>query len=200
MSKRTVILDNGHGGVINGVYQTDGKRSPEWELGVLYEGEFNRWIVNKIARNLKNQNIPYHILVPENEDISLKERVKRVQDIYKKDKNVWLLSIHANAGGGTGVEAFTTVGKTKSDELCDILLKNIEIDLPEMKVRSDKSDGDLDKESNFYILKNVSCPAVLYEAGFMDNKNDYKLLWDKCFQQRTADSLTKTIKQIYGDF
>lgn len=197
MSKRTVILDNGHGGVINGVYQTAGKRSPEWELGVLYEGEFNRWIVNKIATNLKNQNIPYHILVPENEDISLKERVKRVQDIYKKDKNIWLLSIHANAGGGTGIEAFTTVGKTKSDEFAEIILSNVKTDIPKMKLRSDKSDGDLDKESNFYILKNVSCPAVLYEAGFMDNKEDYKLLWDECFQQVTADSLTKSIKVIY---
>lgn len=193
---RTVILDNGHGGVINGVYQTAGKRSPDWELGVLYEGEFNRWIVNKIAINLDNQNIPYHILVPENEDISLKERVKRVQDIYKKDKNIWLLSIHANAGGGTGIEAFTTIGKTKSDEFAEIILTNVESDLSEMKMRFDKSDGDKDKESDFYIIKNVSCPAVLYEAGFMDNKNDYKLLFDECFQQRTVDSLTKSIKEI----
>ena len=30
-----------------------GKRSPDWELGVLYEGVFNRWIVNEIAKNLE---------------------------------------------------------------------------------------------------------------------------------------------------
>jgi N-acetylmuramoyl-L-alanine amidase len=193
---RTVILDAGHGGVINGVYQTAGKRSPDWELGVLYEGVFNRWIVNEIAKNLEYEKIPYYILVPESEDISLQERVNRVQKIYKTNKNVWLLSIHANAGGGTGIEAYTTVGKTKSDEFADVILKNVEKDLSEMKMRFDTTDGDLDKESNFYILKNVSCPAVLYEAGFMDNTNDYKLLWDRCFHQRLADSLTKSIKKV----
>lgn len=193
---RTVILDAGHGGVINGVYQTAGKRSPDWELGVLYEGVFNRWIVNEIAKNLEYEKIPYYILVPESEDISLQERVNRVQKIYQTNKNVWLLSIHANAGGGTGIEAYTTVGKTKSDEFADVILKNVEKDLSEMKMRFDTTDGDLDKESNFYILKNVSCPAVLYEAGFMDNINDYKLLWDRCFHQRLADSLTKSIKKV----
>ena len=36
------ILDNGHGGMIDGVYQTPGKRSPVWPDGTqLFEGEFN---------------------------------------------------------------------------------------------------------------------------------------------------------------
>ena len=38
-----VLLDNGHGGIINGEYQTPGKRSPVWADGSqLFEGEFNR--------------------------------------------------------------------------------------------------------------------------------------------------------------
>ena len=37
---KTIILDAGHGGMINGKYQTKGKRSPVWEDGsVLYEGD-----------------------------------------------------------------------------------------------------------------------------------------------------------------
>lgn len=44
MSKPTIIIDEGHGGLIQGIYQTEGKRSPNFkELGgVLYEGIFNR--------------------------------------------------------------------------------------------------------------------------------------------------------------
>jgi hypothetical protein len=43
------IFDNGHGGIIDGVYQTAGKRSPLWPDGeILYEGEFNRSIVNRL--------------------------------------------------------------------------------------------------------------------------------------------------------
>jgi hypothetical protein len=43
------ILDNGHGGMIDGVYQTPGKRSPVWPDGTqLFEGEFNRAIVKRL--------------------------------------------------------------------------------------------------------------------------------------------------------
>jgi N-acetylmuramoyl-L-alanine amidase len=44
----TVILDAGHGGIIDGVYQTHGKRSPIWEDGSQYfEGVGNRQIDRK---------------------------------------------------------------------------------------------------------------------------------------------------------
>jgi len=36
------ILDNGHGGLTRGRYQTDGKRSPNRRFGSLYEVAFNR--------------------------------------------------------------------------------------------------------------------------------------------------------------
>ena len=43
-SKYLWLFDNGHGGIIDGVYQTAGKRSPKWEDGTqLFEGEFNEY-------------------------------------------------------------------------------------------------------------------------------------------------------------
>jgi N-acetylmuramoyl-L-alanine amidase len=49
-------------------------------------------------------------------------------------------------------------------------------------MRTDFSDGDSDKEANLYVLKNTSCPAVLTENLFMDNKKDVEfLLSDKGF-------------------
>ena len=39
-------------------------------------------------------------------------------------------------------------------------------------IRTDTSDGDRDMESNFYVLKHTSCPAVLTENFFQDNKSD----------------------------
>ena len=48
-----IILDNGHGGMLNGKYQTSGKRSPKWPDGSqMFEGVFNRGVVQKIARLL----------------------------------------------------------------------------------------------------------------------------------------------------
>lgn len=197
MSK-IVILDNGHGGMIGGVYQTAGKRSPNWENGVLYEGVFNRWIVNKIAKRLDIMGIPYYNLVPENSDISLQSRVNRVEAIRKSNPNVWLLSIHSNAGGGSGIECFSTKGKTNSDNYADFILTKIQNKHGELKMRFDLSDGDKDKEADFYIIKRVSIPAILLELLFMDNKEDYKKLWSSNFQNGIADTLAEAIKEIYN--
>ncbi|MEF1204613.1 hypothetical protein [Photobacterium damselae] len=51
MKQPLFILDAGHGGIINGQYQTEGKRSPIWDDGSqLFEGEFNRAVVKGIKR------------------------------------------------------------------------------------------------------------------------------------------------------
>ena len=43
-----IILDNGHGGMINGEYQTKGKRGYHKSTGNFYEGEYNIIVVNKL--------------------------------------------------------------------------------------------------------------------------------------------------------
>jgi N-acetylmuramoyl-L-alanine amidase len=167
-----IILENGHGGVIAGVYQTAGKRSPIWKDGTqLFEGEFNRKVVNRLAKLCQAKNISHSILVPELEDISLVERVKRANAIFKKNKNCVLISVHANAGGGTGYEVFTSVGQTKSDAIAEKIIHHFGAEFPELKLRSDRRDGDADKEAHFYILKQSHCPAVLIECAFMDTEN-----------------------------
>lgn len=42
--------------------------------------------------------------------------------------------------------------------------------------RMDTGDGDRDIESNFYILKNTLCAAVLTENLFQDNRSDVEFL------------------------
>jgi N-acetylmuramoyl-L-alanine amidase len=191
------VLDNGHGGVIDGVYQTKGKRSPDWEQGVLYEGAFNRWIVNGVIERLDKLNKPYFHVSPELEDISLSARVERANKIYSKNgKNTYLLSIHANAGGGTGWEIFTSPGQTSSDKIAEEFAKGFKNDLP-IKGRMDMSDGDMDKEAKFYVLTKTIGPAILVECGFMDNKEDYKKLWDKCFREKVINSIVDTILKLY---
>lgn len=196
MSK-IVILDNGHGGVIGGTYQTAGKRSPKYSKGILYEGMFNRWVVNRLIEKLDRANIPYYHISPELTDVSLVARANRADDIYKQNKNVYILSIHANAGGGKGVEGYTTKGKTSSDEIGELFLTNLEKDLVGQTMRFDKSDGDRDKEENYYILRKPLASAFLLEAGFMDNEADYNNLWDEKYLNTLVDSLFKSIKTLY---
>ena len=80
--KPFILLDPGHGGVINGIYQTPGKRSPLWSDGSqLFEGEFNRAITQGISQALTLRGIENKIIVPELEDISLPTRVRRANHV-----------------------------------------------------------------------------------------------------------------------
>ena len=64
-------------------------------------------------------------------------------------------------------------------------------------MRTDYSDGDKDKEANFYVLKNTICPAVLTENFFMTNKEECKLLLSKEGRDRIASAHVKAIENIY---
>ena len=105
--KPIVILDNGHG------EETAGKRSPVWGDGSqLFEWEFNRDIVRRIAAMLKADGVKFEILVPEETDVSLPERCRRANVIHADcGNNAVLFSVHGNAGGGTGWECYTSVGQ-----------------------------------------------------------------------------------------
>lgn len=189
MKKNTiVILDAGHGAVINGVPQTAGKRSPVWGDGSqLFEGEFNRAVMDGIATQLKQHGVHCEILVSEQTDVSLSERVRRANKITADNPAALcvLISIHSNAGGGKGFEAFTSVGETTSDLVAEHICNAFKSEYPDKPLRADRTDGDLDKERNFYILRKTRCAAVLTENFFMDNEDECKnILMTKAGRQR----------------
>lgn len=171
-----ILLDNGHGS------DTPGKQSPD---GFFREYAYNRYLAFLIRERLIALGLDAHLLVPEREDISLKERCRRVNAICRQLGNdqVILLSIHVNAAGNgqnwldaRGWSCFTTRGKTKADELATSLYEAAKNHLPGMKIRTDFTDGDPDIEKDFYIIRHTSCPAVLTENLFMDNREDVAFL------------------------
>jgi len=196
------ILDPGHGGMINNMYQTAGKRSPVWPDGSqLFEGVFNRKVVNLIAQKLQKLSYLYGILVPEEKDISLSERVARVKNLYKSCPNSILISVHGNAGGGTGWEVWTSPGETKSDAIATMFYEKAKEEFPGFKMRADHSDGDPDKESRFYILTKTPCPAILTENFFMDTyEPDCKLMMSATGREKIANMHVTAIKEIQEAF
>ena len=79
------IFDPGHGGIIDGVYQTAGKRSPKWEDGTqLFEGEFNRAVVKRLVKLCNDNGIDCINLVDTEEDIPLRERTDKANDIWRE--------------------------------------------------------------------------------------------------------------------
>lgn len=76
----------------------------------------------------------------------------------------------------TRVDAYTSKGTTKADELATMMYEAAEANLANQKLRKDYSDGDPDWEESFYILRKTKCPAVLTENFFQDNKEDVSYL------------------------
>jgi N-acetylmuramoyl-L-alanine amidase len=189
-SKYLWILDNGHGGMIDGVYQTPGKRSPVWPDGeVLYEGEFNRAIVDRLMVLCEANGIDAINLVNTPNDISLSERTSTANKLAKSsDKPCIYVSIHANGfsdEAANGWEVFTSPGETKKAEF------------PERKMRPSMGDGDPDKEANFYVLVHTTMPAILSENFFMTNYREcHEILMSESGRDRVAKIHFQMIQQI----
>lgn len=189
-----VILDNGHGS------DTPGKCSPDKRL---YEWSWNRDIVSRISAKLNELNIPNEILVTEDFDVSLNERVKRANKMSlmakKQGLEPILISIHINASGNSGWKSangwsvwVSNNASIKSREFAQILYTEAE----ELGLKGNRSTP---KErywtANFYILKNTNCPAVLTENMFQDNKDDVEFLLSEEGKNKITELHIEAIKK-----
>jgi len=200
-SKNLYIFDNGHGGIIDGVYQTPGKRSPIWPDGTqLFEGEFNRSIVDRLMKLCEDAKIDCINLVDTNIDVPLSTRTSQANEIYRNtDKPCIYISIHANGfsdEAAHGWEVYTSVGETKSDEIAEVLFNKAQAEFPTHTMRKDTRDGDADKEANFYVLKNTAMPAILSENFFMTNEAECRLLMSEEGRDRIAKIHFEMIKEL----
>ena len=193
-----ILIDNGHG------RETPGKRSPD---GRLLEYAYTRDIARRIVSALTAQGYDAELLVPEEEDISLQERCRRVATWCRQlgKDNVILVSIHINAAGhgdrwmnARGWCAYTTRGDTRADRLATCLYNAASQHLPGMRLRTDYTDGDPDLEKNFYILLHTAPPSVLSESLFMDNADDCTFLLSPVGQQALVDLHIKGISCFLG--
>lgn len=192
-STMKILIDNGHG------IQTKGKRSPD---GKFLEAIYNREIARRIIADLIDRGYDAELLVPEEEDISLKERVRRANEHCQAlgKSNVILVSIHVNAAGNgskwmnaTGWSVYTCKGRTESDRLAECLCESAVKNLPGHRIRTDMSDGDMDWEENFYLLRKSLCVAVLTENFFQDCLSEVQFLQSESGKQAIIDTHTEAL-------
>ena len=198
-SKYTWILDPGHGGMIDGEYQTAGKRSPKFEFGQYFEGVGNREIVKKMVAQCKALGIDAINIADTEEDISLGERVRMANNLHKQKKNCVYVSMHSDAFSNPqahGYSVYTSVGETSSDAIASMFLETMKDYFPDHRLRHDNTDGDEDKEAHFYVLKKTHCPAILIENFFYTNPRECQLLLDEAFQDKIVTCHMDSIKRL----
>lgn len=188
-----IILDNGHG--YNGI-GTSGKCSPilnadEFDLNHPYvylgryrEGNSNREIVRRLSEKIKStlHDVEVHIICPEDANITLGERVRRINKICDKFgvKNCLMISVHSNAAGGSTWANATgmTVHIARNASMRSKDLAHQIYDAAE--ATGYRGNRSVPRErywvNDFYIIRNTKCPCVLTENLFYTNKEDLKRL------------------------
>ena len=175
----TIIIGTAHQKSILGKCSPDGK---------FREYKYSREVAKAVYDIL--QSMGYRTIIDiEDDDLGLSQsrelslRCNIVNELVKQYKNCIYVSIHVNAAASdgkwhnaTGWEVYTSVGKTKADELATCLYNAAKYNAQDKKMRTDYTDGDPDKEAHLYVLKHTNCPAVLTENFFQDNQKDVDYL------------------------
>ncbi|MCO6474973.1 MAG: N-acetylmuramoyl-L-alanine amidase [Phaeodactylibacter sp.] len=194
-------LDNPHGS------DTPGKRSPVFDDGKtqLFEYQLSRDVVDRIIRQLEEIGVEYYRVAPEEEDIGLPERARRINN-YDTRLPKLAVSVHFNAGpaknasewtneGVRGVEGWYQSGSSESERLSAIFAEKI---IKKTGLRNRYLESKT--EGEFYILREFTPPTTLMQNGFYNNRADAALLAQPAFRQRLADAYVEAILEIerYG--
>ena len=152
-----------------------------------YLNELNedRKVKNEVIRLLKAQGHTVYDCTDDSgttQNANLSNIVKKC-NAHSVDLDV---SIHLNAGGGTGVEAYIYPGSSSKDEATRICSKvSSALGIKNRGVK----DG-----SSLYVVRHTNAPAVLVECCFVDNTTD-RDHWDanKCAKAIVEGILNKTV-------
>ena len=111
-------------------------------------------------------------------------------DISDRNKVDLFISLHINAGGGTGVEIFVTSLNGNANKCANAILPYL--------VNAGQWANRGVKTANDYVLVHTKASAILIEHGFIDNKSDATKLADPNFRQLLAIVDCKGICDYFG--
>ena len=193
MSK-TAILDFGHGGYDSGALGINGTQEKNINMSVGF----------KVANYLKSAGINV-CFTRDSDKVSWpsnlsQDLVKRMQIANSYNPDVFV-SIHCNSCNNKiakGFEIFTTPGQNNSDILATKIHSKVKATFPNLVYREDLSDGDVDKEAKFYVIKNSIAPATLIEMLFISNPDEEKMLNNLEFQDKMAFAIAQGIGDYFG--
>ncbi|MED4884327.1 N-acetylmuramoyl-L-alanine amidase [Bacillus smithii] len=184
LSSQVIIIDPGHGGT---------------DPGAIGYGLKEKDVVLDTGLRLRNvlAKSPFQVKMTRSTDtfISLQGRV----NFAIRNKGNVFLSIHANAGGGTGSETYYWRGSGKNPYKADSQLLATKIEnrlhsamgIPDRGVNKSNPNGDL------HVLRENNMPAMLAELGFIDNPSDNAKLASATWRQKAANAIYLGLLDYY---
>lgn len=195
---KTLVLDPGHGGSDPGAIAADGTQEK----------------VLTLAYGLKTRDEllkhGYNVVMVRETDVAVDpyatDTVKELQarvDFSKKSQAHLYVSLHANSFSNTntnGTESYyNSTNKydgsvnpfpEQSKQLASVLHKHT------LQAMSTADRGV--KDSDFYVLRKNTVPAVLIEIGFLTNLTDLAKMKDETYQAKFAEELASGIDEYFA--
>lgn len=225
LSKKTIVIDAGHGGVDPGCISRNGIQEKDITLAMA-----------KILKAHLEHSGRFHVVLTRDRDIfiTLQDRVR----ICRQKGGDLFVSLHADAAANLQAQgcSFYTLSDTASDQesaalaakenKADIIsgidlrdssadVSNILIDLAQRDTMnlSTKFAGCLvssfrpsirmkdipHRKAGFAVLKAPDVPAVLIELGYLTNVYDERLLSQHTHRQKIANVITHAIDRYYAE-
>ena len=178
MANKIITIDAGHG------LYTPGKQTLA-SLGTVYkEWTLNDKVVSKVIDMLNQyKGVEIHRIDDQTgkTDVALTTRVSKSNSL-KADIHI---SVHHNAGGGTGTEVYWhTHGTTEDKKLASIVA-------PKLATKTGMKNRGV-KQAQFAVL-GCKATAILIEGGFMDTASDYKIITSDKGQQLYAEAVVESL-------
>ncbi|MCM2589039.1 N-acetylmuramoyl-L-alanine amidase [Rossellomorea marisflavi] len=171
---KVIMIDPGHGGS---------------DPGASYKGHEEKYYNLLIALGLRDFLLKHYqvnvIMTRESDrELSLEER-SRLANARGVD---FFLSIHHNAGGGTGFESYIYDGKVSND------MVSLQATIHNEIVSSISKYSVVDrgkKRANFHVLRETTMNALLVEILFIDRDTDVALMQSAAFRSDVVSGLGK---------
>lgn len=169
-----IVVDAGHGGFDNGA-RFEGRR----------EKDDNLALAKAVGEILKKNGID--VVYTRTDDVYQTPYEKAM--IANEAGADYFISLHRNAmpvpGTGTGIESLVY----EDDGIRHVMAENINSELEKLGF----TDQGIYSRPNLVVLRRTEMPAVLVEAGFIDNEKD-NALFDEKFNE-IAEAIANGIMQ-----
>ena len=192
LTKKTVVIDPGHGGADPG------------KIGIndAKEKDINLQVAKRVKKLLEDKGVK--VIMTREKDQMLSEGStgsKKVQDMKERVKLIndtapdLAVSIHQNSYNGEevhGAQVFYYTHSTDGEKLAEIMQKAL-LSVDRDNHRKAKAD------STYYLLRRTEVPTIIVECGFLSNYEEAEKLVDEKYQKQLAKAIVKGIESCLAD-
>lgn len=177
MSRKTVVIDAGHGGIDVGTIGIDKTN----------EKDINLQIALKLYDYLMFSGINSILIRDGDYEFYKNGETRNRSDLYNRFdyinsiENSVLISIHQNHFSDErehGTQIWYSGNREESKVLADNILSDVKTFLQPNNERENKQS-----DNSYYLLYNAKVPSIMIECGFMSNAEENKKLQDENYQK-----------------